>query len=399
MITRIKIDNFKSLVDFELPDAEHELSSFTCFIGLNGSGKSTLLQAFDFIAHVASGEVREWLTSRDWQPGDLAWNLGPKKNSLINFSVRVRTNAGALVEWQARYNINQLKCTWELIETDGTPLLKLDNGWVAFARESTGTLGKAEKLQFDYQGSVVSRLLLGEAHPLIWQIKQELLGLRSLELLSPREMRRRAKQADDIGAGGEKLSAFLSGFDTAQKNALVEQLSRFYPSFQNFHVNTLRYGWKNLRVWERYQGHSGVDATHLNDGLLRVIAILAQAQTRHGIVLFDEIENGINPALVEKLMDFLVGLGAQGKQVIVTTHSPVILNFLEDKVARDGVLLLYKTTDGRTRACRYFDQPETGYKLKALGPGEVFVDTDLTKLVERLAENTPAVPQGAEGKK
>ena len=389
MITRIKIDNFKSLVNFELPSEARNLGPFTCLIGLNGAGKSTLLQAFDFIAHVATGTVQEWLDAREWKKTDLAWNLGAKKK-LINFTVRTRTRADFEIEWQARYNIDQLKCTWELVKADGQPLMELDNGHISLACDNQASLGKAERLQFDYQGSVLSRLLLNEAHPLIAQLKAELVGLRSLELLSPREMRRRAKQAEDIGAGGEKLSAFLAGFNAAQKDALMIRLRDFYPSFESFNVNTLRYGWKNLRVQERYADHGGVDATHLNDGLLRVIAILAQAQTSHRVVLFDEIENGINPELVEKLMDFLVGLGNEGKQVIVTTHSPVILNFMEDDVARDAVMLLYKTPDGRTRAVRYFDQPETGYKLRALGPGEVFVDTNLHRLVDRLATDAAA---------
>ena len=35
-ITSIHVENFKSLVDFDL-----DMAKFTCLIGLNGSGKST----------------------------------------------------------------------------------------------------------------------------------------------------------------------------------------------------------------------------------------------------------------------------------------------------------------------------------------------------------------------
>ncbi len=392
MITRVKIDNFKSLVDFELPPSPHQLGGFTCLIGLNGAGKSTLLQAFDFIAHVATGHIQEWLDQRDWKKNEIVCHLGIKR-TVVRFEIGFRFTEGEEVVWQADYDSKRLRCTKEQITSGQRTLLKLDDLWIAIAKPSGEIAdGKGEKLQFEYQGSVLSALRLAEAHPLIGEIKVALESLRSLELLSPQSLRKRAKAADDIGSGGEKLSAFLSGFSPAQKEALNDRLRKFYPAFQNFHVNTLRYGWKNLRVWESYTGNAGVDAMHLNDGLLRVIAILAQAQSKHGFVLFDEIENGINPELVEKLMDFLVGLGREGKQVVVTTHSPVILNFLEDDIARESVLLLYKTTDGRTRAVRYFDQPETGYKLKALGPGEVFVDTNLTRLVARLAADEASVP-------
>jgi len=44
-VKKIKVNNFKSLVDFECP-----LDKFNCLVGLNGSGKSTVLQAFDFLS-------------------------------------------------------------------------------------------------------------------------------------------------------------------------------------------------------------------------------------------------------------------------------------------------------------------------------------------------------------
>jgi ABC-type branched-subunit amino acid transport system ATPase component len=38
-------------------------------------------------------------------------------------------------------------------------------------------------------------------------------------------------------------------------------------------------------------------------GLLRLLAILSQTMTDNKILLFDEIEDGINPEIVEKLVD------------------------------------------------------------------------------------------------
>jgi len=73
---------------------------------------------------------------------------------------------------------------------------------------------------------------------------------------------------------------------------------------------------------------------------------------------------------------------------MVTTHSPMILNYLPDDVAKEAVLLLYKTANGFTRCTRYFDLTDTAKKLNALGPGEVFVDTDLTALIAQLEQES-----------
>jgi predicted ATPase len=390
MITRFKIDNFKSLVDFELPPAGYKLGGFTCLIGLNGAGKSTLLQAFDFIAQIATGGIQPWLEHREWKKGELVSNLG-KKTPVINFTVGFQNATGSKIEWTARFNTTQLRCTAEMIVVGTEPVLILDEGRLKVGRVNSVEFQEFEKVPFEYQGSVLSTLKLADARPEIAEVKAALQGLHSLELLSPQLMRKKARSAHDIGASGEKLSPFLDQLPFEQQSALLGTLKEFYPQLRHWSVKGYRAGWKSLRIFENYAKQSAVDAGHINDGFLRVIAILSQQFTDHRVLLLDEIENGINPALVEKLMDFLVDLGRRGKQIVVTTHSPVILNYLDDDVAREGVILLYKTDDGRTQACRYFDQAETGYKLKALGPGEVFVDTDLTKLVARLAaEAAPA---------
>lgn len=73
-----------------------------------------------------------------------------------------------------------------------------------------------------------------------------------------------------------------------------------------------------------------------------------------------------------------------GKQVLVTTHSPMILNYVPDSVAKDGVILLYRTRRGETKSARFFDVPVMQEKLRALGPGEVFADTRLSDLTADL---------------
>jgi len=123
------------------------------------------------------------------------------------------------------------------------------------------------------------------------------------------------------------------------------------------------------------------DAYHVADGVLRLIAILAETQTQHSFLLFDEIENGISPELMEFMLDTLVNTP---QQVLMTTHSPMILNYLDDNIARESVVYLYKTRKGHTQAIRFFDIPSVAEKLTVMGPGEAFADTDLTALRDEI---------------
>ena len=60
------------------------------------------------------------------------------------------------------------------------------------------------------------------------------------------------------------------------------------------------------------------------------------------------------------------------------------VNYLDDQVAREGVVYLYKTREGQTRAIRFFDIPSVAEKLTVMGPGEAFADTDLTALRDEI---------------
>jgi len=70
----------------------------------------------------------------------------------------------------------------------------------------------------------------------------------------------------------------------------------------------------------------------------------------------------------------------------VTTHSPLILNFLDDDVARKAVQFIYKAPLGETRIRPFFDIPRINDKLRTMGPGDAFVDTDLRQLTEECLE-------------
>ena len=99
------------------------------------------------------------------------------------------------------------------------------------------------------------------------------------------------------------------------------------------------------------------------------------------MILFDEIENGVNPEITEDLVDALV---KSSKQIMVTTHSPMVLNYLEDEQATKSVIFVYKNKQGLTRSIPFFEIPSMKEKLSVMGPGEVFVDTELARLEDEI---------------
>jgi len=181
---------------------------------------------------------------------------------------------------------------------------------------------------------------------------------------------------------GENLSAFLHQFDETQKANILKNLQKCYPNIVNYSVNPTANGYYALEVTEKFKDKEITnEAKYLNDGVLRLIAIFAQLETKQSFLLFDEIENGINSEVIENLMDILI---ASKHQIVVTTHSPMILNYIEDDVARESVKYIYKTKEGLTQSIPFFEIPSMAEKLEYMGAGEVYVDTNLEELIEEI---------------
>ena len=396
MITRFYIDNFKSLVDFDL-----ELAKFNCLIGLNGAGKSTVLQALDFTSAMISGDVIDWLEKRRWHPNDLRSNL--KKSPLIRVVVEIEINSISY-QWTASFNIDELACSEEIIKSKSDDKVIFSNR----KRHYTFDSAPSTPITFEYTGSVLSQIKPDLMLVDVLIFKNYLTSLRSLDLLSPQTLRKPARadaayQRDksrkpyspfgsymsyerpsnenslrfDIGMEGEQLSIFIHQLNPEQRKILVNQLQNYYPQIVDIRTRISASKWVSFSVIEKLLVLSKeskqveTESNHINDGMLRLIAILAQQFSSLKTLLFDEVENGINSEITENLVSALI---SSPKQIIVTTHSPMFLNYLDDAVAKESVTLLYKTLDGITHATRFFKIPSVAKKLEALPPGAAMLD-------------------------
>jgi hypothetical protein len=313
-----------------------------------------------------------------------------------------------------------LHCTFERIVWNNQLLLKVDNGnyqaWtlqkgeeIIFPHKNDTVLvvystGRREilsgssfskrqeiisgsgEIAFAYQGSVMSQIKDSLLPKEIRQLKNFFFHLHALDLLAPELLRQRTRDAgNSLGLGGEKLSAFLHEIGEAKRVDVQLKLAKIYPRFKHLDILSLRFGWKSLTVQEQF-GDTIVktEARHVADGFLRMLAVFAQLSKEQSFLLLDEIENGVNPELIEFLIDELVGASPQ---VLITTHSPIVLNYLEDDIAIEGLIYIYKNQIGATQAIRLFDLPRMRQKLTVMGAGEVYEDTLLTQLNEEIIES------------
>lgn len=385
MITRFYIDNFKSLVNFDL-----ELSKFTCLIGLNGAGKSTVLQALDFAsALMVQGGVSEWLKQRGWLVNDIASNITKRKLIKLAITAEVVDVSGKIstLIWTATFDLAKQCCVRETLE--GGVLRFFESDGQVY---STGNCLHSEPysgdIDFQYQGSLLSQLNPNRLNGCTRLFKDCLTRLRAFDAFSPDYLRlpsdkNASNNKHDIGVDGALLAKFIRELSLENKDHLLASLQTYYP--QIVAINTrlvLSTETIELEIVEQHgEKNLKTKARHINDGILRMLAILAEQYSPVETLLFDEIENGINPEVIEKVVDALV---ASPKQIIVTTHSPMLLNYMSDAVAKESVMLIYKRADGATQATRFFDAPSAARKLESLAPGDAMLDVFLADIASEV---------------
>ena len=174
-------------------------------------------------------------------------------------------------------------------------------------------------------------------------VEIQLLGMQFLEL-SPDQMREPSLPGSTgLGDNGEYLPTVLEAIcaDPERKAILLSWLHELTP----MDVSDLEFpvdlnGRVNLRI--REANGRAVSAYSASDGTLRFLGMLAALLNEDFECLYfiEEIDNGIHPARLHLLLDLIERQTAKGKiQVIATTHSPDVLNLINDTTFENTVVV------------------------------------------------------------
>ncbi len=120
-----------------------------------------------------------------------------------------------------------------------------------------------------------------------------------------------------------------------------------------------------------------VDARQLSDGTLRCIAVLTVALIGEpgSMVMIEELDNGIHPARIYKLVEQLVAIGKERDiDIIITTHNAALLNaYKKDELM--GVSVIYREKErGTSKIKSFVDIENFPAMLAAGGLGDAMVD-------------------------
>lgn len=340
MIETITVKNFKSITDMTL-----SLGNVNVFIGANGSGKSNILEAIAMVAAERSAqiEVNSMIQKgiRIAKPDLMISSFyGQPSNNTIN--VNISGTEGERI----KYAVTNLTPE-DIYSTWNAP-------WSTGARR--GNIKEAVK-KTDKLKEYLSKYL-------IYSLSiNALRGLTSDSLQYP------------LGLNGEGLDVLLNNIPKEEimqiKESAKDYISWiediFFDSEEIYKMQGYKLGRSKSNLYFRdkfmQKKNNLFSAENANEGALELLFYLTLFISRKTPDFFaiDNIENGLNPRLCRFLMKKICELAVKnGKQVLITTHNPAILDGLN---LNDGSQRLYVVTrndEGKTQAKRIQTKKQTG---------------------------------------
>lgn len=154
------------------------------------------------------------------------------------------------------------------------------------------------------------------------------------------------------GANLPWIIADLERKDASRFRSWIEHLRTALPDLESLRT-VEREDDKHRYLLLRYRGGLEVPSWMASDGTLRLLALTLPAYLPEfsGVYLIEEPENGIHPRAVETMFQSLSSV--YGAQILLATHSPVILAMVEPA----QVLCFAKTDEGATDIVSGRDHP------------------------------------------
>ena len=366
MLKRVKIQGYKSLADVEV-----KLQPLTVLFGPNAAGKSNFLDALQLLSRIATSKDLKEAFSPPYRglplesfTFDSSGIEGLVARGKATFSIEVDIELSQMIvdavnnqiremggpktsgnvhEKYLRYriaaeilpNTGVLRVASEYLvalNANGEPVKQNTflewNGNGRYLHTEGRTPYRLESLNH----STLSISHYPDLSPHLVAMQKELASWYFF-YLEPRERMRLSapvREVRHIGLMGEELSAFLNtlrALDEPQFKTVEKALHVLIPSITGIDVSVNNLGEVDLKLM---QGQTTIPARVLSEGTLRMLGLLALGGAKEPSTLlgFEEPETGVQPDRLDLIATLLENLASEDTQVIVTTHSPTLLDLI-----------------------------------------------------------------------
>lgn len=371
-INRVVLKNYRSIADCDV-----ELKNLTFLSGPNGSGKSNFLDALRFVSDSLILTLKGALDGR----GGLHRIIHEGAEAL---SIDLGFEAGGRFEGRYSFTLRVGRQGVVLVEAEDCHIVEKPSGEHLFYSIAPGRAMKhsdgVPPVIADDWLHLVHAASLDGFRPLydalsMMEFYSPVPGL----MTSPKE--KGPVEQDTLKFRAENVAMVLDHLARHQpwvRNRIEAYLKGIVPNLESVVVEGdhyyryLRFGFK-FPVGDR---SLSMGAESMSDGTLRALGVLVALFQRPkngsglkaAVVGIEEPETALHPAAARILFDAL-GEAAESRQVIVSTHSPDLLD--SDDVDTDSILAVQMGEDGATQIGRVDDAGRQVLKDRLYTPGEL----------------------------
>jgi len=389
-IREVHIRNYKSI-----EQASVSLSGFTVLVGANGSGKSNFVDALAFIQECLSTSVEAAFRARG-SVTRVVHQTADGFRGAVGFRLVIDLDEATSADYGFEFTA----------DPHGSPII---------GREHCRILARGEELHsFEVEAGAFTkqlpgirpvvepgRLMLYAASdaPEFKPVYGFLTGVR-IHAIDPNQLReiRSTEPGLELERHGRNAAAVLRVLQEHfhdRHARLVRILGSVVPGV----TNVVTEGFGNvelLRFSERTGpggGTVGMDQFSASDGTLRMLGVLLAVYqpTTPTVLVVEEPEATIHPAAADVLVSVLMD-AAKRSQVIVTTHSPDVL---DNKEITDDMLRVVSKPGGRTIIAPISSASRAAVRLKLYSPGELLRMNELNPEIEPADLNPAPDRRGA----
>ena len=381
-VSRVRLQNWKNFVECDVA-----LRRRAFLVGPNASGKSNFLDAFRFIHDIASsGGGLDTAVSARGGVKKLR-SLAARRKSDVELHFELADDDSLEPVWtyslafgQEPSGTRRTVITREtVVERGKTILNRPDAGDESDPLRLTQTYLEQINANKGFRDISTFFSTLSYVH-LIPQV------IRQPDIFSPSGGR-----PDDDSFGFrflESISKTAKNTREARLRRIEEALRIAVPQLKNLALMTDDMGVPHLEViYEHWRPNAGRQQEYqFSDGTIRLIGFLWAVLDATSLLLLEEPELSLHPAIVRELPAILYRLNRSKKrpiQSLVSTHSPDLLS--DRSVAADEIVLFIPEAEG-TRTALATSYPEVVALLEAgMAPGEVVIPRSVPTRIEQLS--------------
>lgn len=384
MVNQIEIKNFKSIVDLKL-----ELGRVNVIIGANGCGKTNLLESIAFSSAATQNKLdNEYLVNRGVRLPNPQFVKPAFEDIETPIQVEITTTEDDNLKREVKVHYNERTKKWEDVvsrsfNSDLINYLLKDGIFEPQFKDDKTKLMISHKVENHDMLVSTLRDVLEKEYEVNIDSEEKVTSLNikpkrilpSFLIYTPEEQTLRNQNVEPIiyplGIRGEGLFSFLkeqSSINYSLFEALNEGLS-LLEWFDSVEIpNDLLQYESKLKIGDRYLKESlhYFDQRSANEGFLYLLFYLTLFNSKETPSFFaiDNIETSFNPKLCTHLVKHLIEVAKKNnKQVILTTHSPFVLDGLDLSDDEQRLFVARRDIDGHTRVERVPHREERTSKL------------------------------------